>query len=111
MRPVVVAAAADPEGRGQQSFLNVVADRAAGHAPAIRQFIDAESPVFLVHAGQYRQLLSRCQLSYYFPMNPGWIPRKSLREWFTSRTHSGSNFRSGGDFRSNILVIRVIMSI
>ena len=64
VRPVVVAAPPDAEGRGQQSFLNVEPDRAARDAAEVGQFVDVVAPGLVAHDPQYRQLLSHCQLSY-----------------------------------------------
>jgi hypothetical protein len=50
-----VAAAADAEGRVEQRFLDVVADRAARHAAEVCELVNPEAPLFLVHATQYRQ--------------------------------------------------------
>jgi len=49
VRVVIVAAAPDAQRRGDQAFLDVVADRAAGNAAEVGQFVDAESPVPGVH--------------------------------------------------------------
>jgi hypothetical protein len=49
VRLVVMPAPPDSEGRRQQAFLYVVADRPARHAAEVCQFVDAETALLAVH--------------------------------------------------------------
>ena len=65
VRRAVVAAAAEPEGSGQQAFLDLVPHRASRNTAQIGEVANAVKDR-VAHGHEYRQLLSHCQLSLFY---------------------------------------------